>query len=140
MSLSAFLAQNAERIDNVKYVASERFKDENGNPMEWEIRAITAKQNKEIQNQCMKYTVVPGKRAQQRRELDLIEYQTKLAVACTVFPDLNNAELQNSYGVMGADVLLDTMLTPGELTDYVVEVQGICGFESMDKLVEDAKN
>ena len=30
MSLTAFLAENAERIENVEYVASQRFKGEDG--------------------------------------------------------------------------------------------------------------
>jgi hypothetical protein len=64
-----------------------------------------------------------------------------LAVACTVFPDLNNKELQDSYKVMGADVLLKTMLTPGEYADYVQKVQEVCGFDtSLQDEVDEAKN
>ena len=40
--LSSFLAQNAAKVENVKYVASRRFKDKAGNYMEWEIQAITS--------------------------------------------------------------------------------------------------
>lgn len=42
MSLSAFLAQNAKKVDNRFVVASSRFVDENGVPMKWEICCITA--------------------------------------------------------------------------------------------------
>ena len=47
MSLSAFLAENALSVENVKFVASKRFLsdelDDKGKrkPMEWEIKAIT---------------------------------------------------------------------------------------------------
>ena len=35
-NLTAFLAQNAKKIDNVTYIASERFVDpESGEPMPW---------------------------------------------------------------------------------------------------------
>lgn len=33
------------------------------------------------------------------------------------FPDLNDKDLQDSYGVMGADSLLKAMLTPGSTPD-----------------------
>ena len=42
-NLSAFLRQNAIQVANQKVVASKRFVDENGNPIEWEVRGITAK-------------------------------------------------------------------------------------------------
>ena len=47
MNLSAFLAENALSVENVKFVASKRFLsdelDDKGKrkPMEWEIKAIT---------------------------------------------------------------------------------------------------
>ena len=33
MSLTAFLAQNAKKVENVKYVVSNRFVDEEGKPV-----------------------------------------------------------------------------------------------------------
>ena len=42
MSLTAFLAKNALKVENVGFVPSKRFVDENTKkPMEWEIQAIT---------------------------------------------------------------------------------------------------
>lgn len=41
-TLSAFFAQNAEQIPNKKVVISNRFKDEDGNPVEWELKALDA--------------------------------------------------------------------------------------------------
>lgn len=74
-------------------------------------------------------------------ETDYAQYVGKLAVACTVFPDLNNKELQDSYQVMGAESLLKKMLTPGEYQDYLAKVQEINGFDiALEDLVEDAKN
>ena len=64
-----------------------------------------------------------------------------LAVQCVKYPDLNNAELQNSYGVMGAVTFLKTMLKPGEYQDLLKKVQEINGFDvGQDELVEQAKN
>ena len=39
-SLSAFMAQNAKKVENRKIVASTRFVGEDGKPMEWEIACI----------------------------------------------------------------------------------------------------
>lgn len=64
-----------------------------------------------------------------------------MAAACTVAPNLNDASLQDSYGVMSADELLKAMLLPGEYADYLAKVQEICGFDkSVQDLVDDAKN
>lgn len=147
MSLSAFLAENALPVENIKYVASPRFLseevDEEGNhkPMEWEIRVITGEADAALRKSCEISIPIPGKRNQFQREHDVNAYMAKLAVACTVFPNLKDKELQNSYGVMGAEKLLRTMLTPGEYMDYVQKVQEFCGFDKpFQELVDEAKN
>ena len=62
-------------------------------------------------------------------------------MACTVFPNLNDKELQDSYKVMGADALLKTMLTPGEYAEYLTKIQEVCGFDTtMQDEVDEAKN
>ncbi len=141
MSLSAFLAKNALKVDNVKCVVSERFVDENRNPIKWEIKTITGTEDEALRKSCVKRIPVPGKKNQYQRETDYDLYLGKLAAACTVFPNLNDAELQNSYGVMGAEALLKTMLTPGEYADYLTRVQEVCGFETtLQDEVDEAKN
>ena len=67
-------------------------------------------------------------------------YMGKLAAACTVFPNLNDAELQASYGVMGAEQLITTMLTPAEFEDYSTKVLQVNGFQTGDEMAADAKN
>ena len=141
MSLSAFLAKNALRIENIKYAVSKRFIDENKMPIEWEIKTITGTEDEALRKTCAKRVPIPNKKNQYQREIDYDMYLGKLAVACTVFPNLNDVELQNSYNVMGADALLKTMLTPGEYADYLTTIQEICGFETtLQDEVEEAKN
>lgn len=141
MSLTAFLKQNALINENIKYVASNRFIDENKKPMEWEIRAISSKEDEELRKSVTKKVPVAGKRGQFTQETDINKYIGLLAAACTVFPNLNDVELQNSYGVMGADELLKAMLLPGEYADYLAKVQNVCGFDvSQAELVDEAKN
>lgn len=140
-NLSAFLAQNALKVENVKYVVSKRFVDENGEPIPWEIRCITSTEDETIRKACTKRVPIPGKRNQFTQEIDYNLYLGKLAAACTVFPNLNDVELQNSYGIMGADALLKTMLTPGEYADYLTKIQEVNGFEvTFEDAVEEAKN
>lgn len=140
-NLSAFLSENAIVEENVKFVPSKRFLDKDKNPMQWEIQCITSEEDEEIRKSCTKKVQVPGKRGQFTKETDFDMYLGRLAVRCTVFPNLNDSELQNSYGVMGADKLLKKMLKPGEYAAYCEKIQEANGFEiSMDEMVEEVKN
>lgn len=140
-NLSAFLAQNAKKIDNESYVASPRFIDPETNlPVPWEICCITAAENAAIRKSCMRTVPAPGKKGQYTQEFDANGYLSKVAVRCTVFPNLNDSELQNSYGVLGAEALITAMLTPAEFEDYSTKVLNVNGFKSGDELVDAAKN
>lgn len=139
-NLSGFLSQNAKKVENVKHVVSKRF-IEDGKPILWEICCITSEEDENLRKSCTKRIPIPGKRNQYTQETDYNKYLGKLAAKCTVFPNLNDAELQNSYGVMGDDVLLKKMLNPGEYADYLNKIQEINGFEvTFEESVEEAKN
>ena len=140
-TLSAFLAENALPVENIKFAASRRFLSPDKKPMEWEIKAISSTEDEALRKACTKRVPVPGKKNQFQRELDADAYLGKLAVACTVFPNLNDKELQDSYKVMGGDVLLKAMLTPGEYADYLTKIQEVCGFdETLQDEVDEVKN
>jgi len=137
--LTAFLRPNVQTVENITFQASKRFTDDDGAPMEWEIRCITSTEDEEIRRASVRRTA--GARGQSSSETDVSLYLGRLAARCTVYPDLNDKTLQDSYGVMGADNLLRAMLTPGEYADFLREVQKICGFDTpFDHLVEEAKN
>ena len=142
MSLSAFLTKNAVPVQNVKYAASARFVDAASHkPEEWEIKAISAAEDEALRRACAKRVPVPGKRNQYQKETDYDQYLGRLAVACTVYPNLHDKELQDDYGVMGAESLLKTMLLPGEYADYLEKVQEVCGFDTtLQDEVDEAKN
>ncbi|MEK5070253.1 phage tail assembly chaperone [Sporosarcina sp. FSL K6-1508] len=157
-NLNAFLAQNAVQEENEKYVASKRFIEpvidkETGKqkigedkkpifePVKWEICSILPQEDELIRKGCTKRLPVPGKRNMFSPETDYNSYLAQLAVKCTVFPNLHSKELQDSYGVMGAEALLQVMLKPGEYQDYLVKVQEVNGFDvGITELVEEAKN
>ena len=140
-NLSGFLAQNAIPVENIKYVASKRFLDDNKQPLEWEIKCITSEEDELLRKSCTKRIQVPGgRKGQYTQETDYNVYLGKLAANCTVFPNLNDAELQDSYGVMGADALLKKMLAPGEYADYLLKVQEVNGFQTLQENVDEVKN
>ena len=140
-NLSSFLSSNALKVEHMKVIASKRFVDEKGQPIPWEIGCLTSTEDEDLRKGCTKRTPVPGKRNQYTPETDYNLYLGKLAAKCTIFPNLEDAELQNSYGVMGSDLVLKTMLTPGEYADYLVKVQEVNGFDTtFQDQVEEVKN
>lgn len=137
---SAFLSQNRAKPENKKVVASKHFV-EDGKPILWELRCLSAKESEAIKKSCTYRAPVPGKKGLYLPETDFDAQACKLAAASTVFPDLNSKELQDSYGVLSAEDLLQAMLTPGEYLDYVRKAQEVNGFDvDMSDLVDEAKN
>lgn len=137
---AVFMAGNAVKDETVKFVASKRFVVK-GKPVEWEIRAIDSDKDELLRKECTKRVPIAGKRGQYNNETDTDKYIGKMCVACTVYPNLNDAELQDSYGVKSADALLKKMLLPGEYTEYKAKIMEINGYDmSMEELVDDAKN
>jgi len=140
-TLSAFLAENALTAENVKLPVSPRFLDENGKPMLWEVKVVSAAEDEELRRDSLERVPVPGRKNQYQRETDYNKYLGKLAVACTVFPNLNSAELQDSYHVKKSEDLLKAMLTAGEYAEYLAKIQEICGFDTtLQDEVDEAKN
>jgi len=140
-NLQAFFAQNVEKTTIEEHVISNRFRDENGNPIPWKFGAIDGEVDAANRKACTKRMPVPGKKGLLMPETDYEAYTLKNAVSTIRFPDLNNAELQTSYGVMGAEALLQKMLLPGELTEVKKIAQEVNGFNvGLDELVDEAKN
>ena len=137
--LSAFLRGNAAEVENLFFKASGRFTGEDGAALLWELRCVSSTEDEEIRRSSVRRSA--GGRGQPVSETDVSLYLGRLAARCTVFPDLNDKALQDSYSVMGADQLLRAMLTPGEYAEYLRQVQKICGFDlPFDQLVDEAKN
>ena len=138
-NFAAFMIGNEH--ETVKYVASKRFVDKNGNPQEWEIKPIDSDLDEQLRKECTKKVQIPGKRGQFNQETDTDKYLAKMCVACTVYPNLNDAELQDHFGVKSGDALLKKMLKPGEYTEYKAKVMEVNGYDmSMEEMVEEAKN
>ena len=139
-NFAAFMAGSASVTENVEYVASKRFQ-ENGKPIAWVLKAIGSDVDEAIRKECTRKVPIAGKRGQYNQETDTDKYMGKMCVACTVYPNLNDAELQDSYGVKSGEALLKKMLLPGEYTDFKAKVMEVNGYDlSMEELVDEAKN
>ena len=139
-SLSAFMRPNVAEIQNARFAPSPRFVGEDGKPLEWEIRCISADEYARIRSSCIRQAPLIGKKGLYTQQLDTYTFQAKVAAACTVFPDLTNAELQDSWGVATPEQLVGVMLIGGEFDDYITEVFEVNGFKDEPELVDEAKN
>ena len=126
MDLKRFFKENAKEIKTEKVVVSDRFTDEDGKPLEWEIRTLSAREEETI-----------------RDSLNDAKYTRAIITKAVKYPNLNDVELQNSYGVMSADELLIEMLTAGEYIFLNQEVSRVNGYGNkkteMEEAVDEAK-
>ncbi|GIO03381.1 hypothetical protein J5TS2_40490 [Brevibacillus halotolerans] len=137
--LSMFFAENVNMNVTEEVFVSDRFKDKEGKTVMWKIRAISEEENKEVRKKASVRKKV--KKNHYEPELDSELYNVELVLKSIVFPDLNNAELQKSYGVVGADNLIRKMLFPGEFTNLLQEVSAINGFDKeVDEMADEIKN
>lgn len=134
MSLNGFFKSNAKSLPDVKVVVSERFTNEDGSPIEWVLHPISTKKVEEITKRNTKTTIKNGKKESVVNEENL---NAELLEAVVLYPSLNDAELQDSYGVSSANELLSVMLYPGEtqiLTNALQEVMAGTKANDIDEL------
>lgn len=138
--LKAFFKDNTSVEATDEVIISNRFKTENGDSIKFKIRSITQEENDQITKQCEKK--YKDRTGQYIIESDKKLYIAKLIVKSTLFPDFNNAELQNSYGVPGQpEKLVTRMLNPGEYTNLLTAINAINGFDNdINEDIEEAKN
>lgn len=127
-SLNAFL--NPVKVENKEVVISDRFQ-EGGKPVPFVIRPITQEENEEILRRHKK------RDKKGNETFDQIGYSHDLAATAVVSPDLENAELQKAYGVLGSVKLLEKMLLIGEFTALGEAVRELSG---LDKDINDGKD
>ncbi|MBD5145056.1 MAG: hypothetical protein HDT21_03970 [Ruminococcus sp.] len=137
-----FMKGNKVTKENEFHPVTKSLCDENGNPLEWEFRHITSKENETIRESCTKEVPVTGKPNMYRPKINSSLYIRKMITASIVTPDLLDAELQDSYDVKTPEDLLMAMVDdPGEYNELAAYVQKFQGFDvSFEDKVEEAKN
>ena len=139
---SRFMKANKIAKPNEKYAPTTTLQDENGKPLKWEFKQITSKENEALRDSCTIEVPVKGKPNLYRPKVKTAEYFAKMIVASTVYPDLYDKELQDSYGVMTPEELLYAMVdNAGEYQDFTMWMQKFQGFtKNLDDKVDEAKN
>lgn len=128
----AFLKGNVEEVENVS-LKLKRFDEA------IILRPLDSDEASKINDRC--FVNKAGRKGKQERSLDVVKYNRELCVASVVYPDLNDKELQESYGVLGADNLYGKMFLLGEANEILEKVMEVSGIDtSMDEEIEEAKN
>lgn len=127
---------------NEKYAPTATLQDDNGEPLKWEFKHITSKENEKLREASTIEIPVTGKPNVYRPKVKTADYIADMIVASTVFPDLYDAELQDSYGVKTPKELLYAMVDDAgeyqELTTWMQKFQGFT--KSFEEKTNEAKN
>ena len=139
---SRFMKENKNVKPNERYAPTATLQDENGKPLEWEFKQISSRENEALRDACTMEVQVKGKPNLFRPKVKTAEYLAKMIVASTVYPDLYDVGLQDSYGVKTPEELLYALVdNAGEYQEVTVWMQKVQGFtKSLDDKVEEAKN
>lgn len=137
MDLKAFLNTGNKTTETFEYVPTQKFKDENGKAIPWVFKKLSIDEYEAIRDECTSINFADKGKTKFNNTL----FNKKFVCNSIVEPNLNNAELQDSYGVKKAEDLVTLMFdNAGEyynLLGYLLEVNGFKGF-SED--AEEAKN
>lgn len=117
-------------------VISNRFVDENGEPVPFKIRSLTQEENDAITKKSCYTKKVNG---QLQEQLDPVEFSRRMVVAATVEPDFSNPELCERYGTLDPLQVPGKMLLSGEYARLLSAITELSGFDAAS-LEEEAKN
>ncbi len=142
INLKLFLKENKKPLAVRKYAPTKSITDAKGKPVEWTFKAISEDVLEELREQCTKNVPVTGKPGQYMPKVNTNKLTRMMITRCVVEPDLQNAELQDSYGVNNPEALLVELVDlPGEYVNLQNFVSDLCGFDtSMEEKVDEAKN
>lgn len=137
MDLKAFLNTGNKTTETFEYVPTQKFKDEKGNAIPWKFKKLSIDEYEAIRDECTSINFADKGKTKFNNTL----FNKKFVCNSIVEPNLNNAELQDSYGVKKAEDLVTLMFdNAGEyynLLGYLLEVNG---FKSFSEDAEEAKN
>lgn len=134
-TLQAFLNENLVSDITDEVAISKRFKDKEGNLLKFKIRAQTTEEFADAQ----KYATGNYKRGKELT-VDTTKLMSRTVIDCTVEPSFRDADSIKKTGCMSAEQYLNKVLTAGEIANLYNEISKISGFESMQDLVDEAKN
>lgn len=138
--IKAFL-QPSVMDETREVVISERFKGADGEPVPFIIRSIDQETNEKFIRQATTRKKMNGQILQ---ELNNDKYAKLLISACVVEPDFRNADLCAYYKTVNPLDVPGRMLSVGEYSKLVKEIQEmndiVTSDKEMDALEDEAKN
>ena len=134
-----FMKANKIKKENGFYAATKSLCDENAQPLQWVFLHVSSREVEAIREECMGDVSLDKGGAM---PMKMSGYVSKLISAAVVEPDLQNTELQDSYGVITPEDLLLAMVDdPGEYNRLGIWIQKFLGLNvRFDDMVEEAKN
>lgn len=137
--INYFLKEKKEIVENKKVVVSKGFKDENGEPIAWEIRQISQAESDQLKEDCTIRTKKKGAR-DITENFQSAKFTNALITSAVVYPDLKDPDTLKSYGLLKISDLLPKMLTVGEYSDLAEAVLEHNGLDADEEIIEAAKN
>ena len=114
------------------YVASGRFKDSKGKPIEWELRPVPTELMEDIKERTNYYGDT---------DKMMGRFALETVVETVAFPNLRDSDLQDSYGVKTPVALLYKLLNTAELDMLKIQALEINGYgEDFNALAGEIKN
>ena len=114
MGQECFYRENRKDREEREVLLTDRL-TKDGGQMLFRIRPMSQRENESIWKRCGE---------------DEKRYEGAVLAESVVFPDLKDAKLQNSYGVVGTERLLKKLLLAGEYDRLQMAVEEINGGDS----------
>lgn len=127
-NLSAFL-KPAYTERKIELVISDRFVDEEGNPVPITMKSLTQEQLQVIAKRSTHERKINGRTIS---EVDANEHLNRCLIASVVFPDLSSRELCAAYGVEDPVLLPPKMFLVGEYEKLAKAFANLNGLKSDD--------
>lgn len=137
-----FMKGNKKRKKDLQVAVTESLTDQNGKPVLWTLRHLTAREVADLRNACTRMEQVTGRPDLEKEVVDTDKFSELLITAAVKVPNLRDKELQDSYSASSPMDLIYAMVDePGEysrLNELIMKMNGLD--ESLDDKVAEAKN
>lgn len=137
MDLKSFLNSGNKVNETFEYTPTQKFKDENGKAIPWVFKKLSIDEHDAIREECTTINFADKGKTKFNNAL----FNKKIVCNSVVEPNLNNAELQDSYGVKKAEDLITKLFdNAGEYYQLLAHLLEVNGFKNFKEDVEEAKN
>ena len=137
-NLVDFFGKNAEKLPEKEIIVSNRFKDNDGNPIPWKIKVLDAATQQRIRSEAMDMNVNDQKEVNVKFNSARMNLRT--VAASVVYPDLKDKDLQDCYGVATPSALVGVMLSDDEFERLLEAVNSLSAGTAPGTIEEEAKN